>query len=252
MVEDPPKFGEIALRHREIDNPLSPASLDRIITLCDPPTGCRILDVGCGKGEFLLRLAEHRSVRCEGIDLSERAIRFAQTRALQHRPQGTLIFRCEDARSLKPPQEKYFLTVCLGATQAFGNLRTTLKVLQGWTQARGWIVAGEGYWKRTPSPEYLEVLDATPDELLDDIGNARIGEQLGLRLAEHWSSTDEEWDDFEAAYFEGILSYGRENPDDPRISEMLRRIHRWRQAYIRWGRQTLGFGVYAFQTIPQP
>jgi hypothetical protein len=27
---------------------------------------------------------------------------------------------------------------------------------------------------------------------------------------------------------------------------MLERIRRWRDAYLRWGRDTLGFGVYLF------
>ena len=96
------------------------------------------------------------------------------------------------------------------------------------------------------------MLETTADELLDDYGNVRVGEELGLRLAERWSSTDEEWDEFEDAYLEGIESYARDSPADPDIAEMLRRIHRWREGYLRWGRQTLGFGVYAFRTEPLP
>jgi cyclopropane fatty-acyl-phospholipid synthase-like methyltransferase len=246
MIE-PQKFGEIALRRRDIDNPLSPASLDRIIALCDPPPNSRVLDIGCGKGEFLLRLAERRAVQGEGIDLSKHAIELALSNARHHALQGTLLFRCADAKSLKPPARTYFLTICLGATQAFGNLKTTLLTLQEWTQLNGWIVVGEGFWKQPPSPRYLEILEATSDELLDDPGNIRVGEELGLKLDQHWSSTDEEWDDFESAYLEGIESYGQENPDDPRIPEMLQRIHRWRQGYLQWGKKTLGFGVYAFR-----
>jgi cyclopropane fatty-acyl-phospholipid synthase-like methyltransferase len=205
------------------------------------------LDVGCGKGEFLLRLAGRRAVQGEGIDLSAHAIGLALAKAQHQVLQGNLAFRCADARSLKPPPGKYFLTICLGATQAFGNLRTTLRTLQEWTRLNGWIVVGEGFWKQPPSARYLEILDGTSNELLDDPGNIRVGEQLGLKLAQHWSSTDEEWDDFETAYLEGIESYGQENPDDPRVPEMLRRIRRWRQGYLQWGKKTLGFGVYAFR-----
>ncbi|MGA7846651.1 MAG: hypothetical protein WCB18_06155 [Thermoplasmata archaeon] len=93
----------------------------------------------------------------------------------------------------------------------------------------------------------MEVLGAAPNELLDDLGNGRVGEGLGLSLAGRWSSTSEEWDEFEEDYAEGVESYARECPDDPDIPEMLRRIRRWRKAYLRWGKRTLGFGVYAFR-----
>ncbi|MGA7923950.1 MAG: class I SAM-dependent methyltransferase, partial [Thermoplasmata archaeon] len=244
---NPTKFGEIALRHRVINNPLSAETLDRIISLSNPPSGSRVLDVGCGKGEFLLRLTQHRSVLGEGLDLSEQMAETAQTRAMKHSLHGTLTFRCVDAKSMEPPKKTYFLAVCLGATQAFGNLRETLVTLRRWVQPDGWIVIGEGYWKQPPSAEYLKVLGATADELLDDAGNVQVGRELGLNVVEHWSSTDQEWDDFENAYLQGIESYARENPADPDVPEMLGRIHEWRQAYLRWGKETLGFGVYAFR-----
>jgi SAM-dependent methyltransferase len=246
------KFRETALRHRNINNPLSHDTLLRIIDLCNPPGGSRTVDVGCGKGDFLLQLAKRRAVLGEGFDLSDRMIGLARARARQEGLSERLSFRCADARSLGPPQEPYFLSVCLGATQAFGGLRRTLSALRAWTEPNGWIVVGEGYWKRRPSTEYLEVLGADPDELLDDQGNAEVGEGLGLSLAERWSSTSEEWDGFEDAYAEGIESYAWERPDDPDVPEMLHRIRRWRDGYLRWGKQTLGFGVYVFRPCREP
>jgi SAM-dependent methyltransferase len=245
---DSQKFSEIAFRDRDILNPLSPASLDRIIDLCRPPEGSRVLDAGCGKGEFLLRLAQQRAVRGEGVDLSDRSVALARTRARLRGVQDRLRFRCANVRSLRPPRERYFLSVCLGATHAFGGLPRTLGTLRGWTQSRGWIVVGEGFWKRPPGAPYLAVLGATSDELLDDPGNVRVGEALGLKLVERWASTREEWDDFEQVYADGIDGYARESPHDPDVPEMLRRIRRWRSAYLRWGRRTLGFGVYVFRT----
>ena len=44
-----------------------------------------------------------------------------------------------------------------------------------------------------------------------------------------------------------VERYARNNPDDPDCPAMVTRIRRWRDAYLRWGRDTLGFGLYLFQ-----
>jgi hypothetical protein len=160
---------------------------------------------------------------------------------------GTLRLLWGDARSLSAPAGEYFLTVCLGATHALGGLRGTLGALRNWTQPGGRIVVGEGFWSQPPTTEYLGLLNAAPNELLDDSGNVRTGEELGLRLVERWLSTEEEWDEFEDAYLEGIESYARESPNDTDVPAMIERIRVWRQGYLRWGKQTLGFGVYIFR-----
>jgi len=98
--------------------------------------------------------------------------------------------------------------------------------------------------------EYLELLGARVDELRSESGNVRVGEDIGLSLVERWTSTDAAWDEFEDAYLDGIQSYARERSDDPDVPAMLDRIRRWRQGYLRWGRQTLGFGVYVFRPGP--
>ena len=36
------------------------------------------------------------------------------------------------------------------------------------------------------------------------------------------------------------------SPTIPDVPAMLERIRRWRDAYLRWGRDTLGFAVYLF------
>ena len=247
---DAAKFSELALRHREINNPLSPEALDWIIAKCDPPEGSRVLDLGCGKGEFLLRLVEGRAVEAVGIDSSEPSITFARARARDRRLRGTLRFCCENARSTNAAGGGYCVSVCLGATHALGGLGPTLRRLREWTLPGGWLVVGEGYWKRPPSKEYLDLLEASQDELLEDSGNIRMAEGMGLELVDRRLSSTEEWDAFEGAYLEGVESYAKESPDDPDVQAMIGRIRRWNRGYVRWGRETLGFGVYLFRSEP--
>ncbi|HEX4205805.1 MAG TPA: hypothetical protein VHZ51_16720 [Ktedonobacteraceae bacterium] len=44
-----------------------------------------------------------------------------------------------------------------------------------------------------------------------------------------------------------IEHYAREMPEDPAVPGLLERIRSWRDLYLRWGRDTLGFGLYLFQ-----
>lgn len=50
--------------------------------------------------------------------------------------------------------------------------------------------------------------------------------------------------EYEGRYCGAIERYIEANPDDPDIDAMAKRIRPWHDAYLRWGRDTLGFGFY--------
>ena len=110
----------------------------------------------------------------------------------------------------------------------------------------GRILVGEGYWKREPHPDYLAVLGGIRDDLTDHTGNIAVGEREGLTLLHASESTLEEWDQFEGLYARTVEEYAAAYPEDADSAEMSTRITRWRDAYLRWGRDTLGFGLYLF------
>jgi hypothetical protein len=56
----------------------------------------------------------------------------------------------------------------------------------------------------------------------------------------------DEWDEYEWKYSRAIERYLREQPDDPDAKAMRERSRRWRDAYLKWGRDVLGFAVYLF------
>ena len=64
------KFYDLTHRDHVLCNPLSEPKLDEMIWLLDLPRGARVLDIACGKGELLVRLAERHATRGVGVDLS--------------------------------------------------------------------------------------------------------------------------------------------------------------------------------------
>jgi hypothetical protein len=74
----------------------------------------------------------------------------------------------------------------------------------------------------------------------------QAGVEAGLIPMHATTATSDEWDEYEWKYCRSIERYAREQPNDPDVPEMLEQIRRWRDAYLRWGRDTLGFAVYLF------
>lgn len=68
------------------DTPLGKHVLDRetdtVMDMVRYPAGARILDVGCGSGNYSILLAE-RGYRVEGIDISEEMLRIAREKAAE-------------------------------------------------------------------------------------------------------------------------------------------------------------------------
>jgi len=134
--------------------------------------------------------------------------------------------------------------LCIGSTHAFGDFVKTLEAAAKCIKSGGVLVVAEGYWKRPPSAGYLAALGGEESELTTHGGN--IERAIACGLTPRWCCTvsDDEWDEYEWGYSRGIESWVREFPDDADAAAMIARSRSWREAYVKWGRDTLGFGVY--------
>src|SRR5512133_3681368 len=95
------KFYDITHREHVVCNPTSNEKLARLVGLLRLPTGARVVDIACGKGEFLIRLAEAYDVDCLGIDLSPFFIAAARGRLEARAPQAKVAFRKMDGAEFK-------------------------------------------------------------------------------------------------------------------------------------------------------
>jgi hypothetical protein len=134
----------------------------------------------------------------------------------------------------------------MGSLHAFGDYQETLQAFLQLLRPGGLVLIGEGYWKKDPAPEYLEFLDATVEDHVPHARNIEIAEELGLVPLYALTSNQDEWDEYEGLYCRGIELYTHANPQDPDSPAMQERIRNWRKAYYKWGRDTLGFGLYLF------
>ncbi|WP_147532889.1 SAM-dependent methyltransferase [Bacillus marasmi] len=244
------RFSAIAHRHHAFSNPINETKLMKMIELVSLKPSHHVIDVGAGKCELLIRLVEKYSISAKAIELYVGAITEAKSQAKQRVSAESIDFICADAKEavLQCPHEEYDLGICIGSTHALGGLKSTLDMMQRLVKKGGYIFVGEGYWKQKPSSEYLAALGgADESELTSHAKNVMLGEEIGLIPQWSYVANEDDWDEYEWLYSLSVENYCHENPKDPDVESMLERIRLWRQTYLKWGRDTLGFGLYLFR-----
>jgi SAM-dependent methyltransferase len=243
---NPQKFSAIAHREHDYCNPISAAKIERLLDLLPLAESSRVLDLGCGRAELALRIIERFGSHVVAIDNSSLMLDAARERAQWTGALGRLHLDNMDIGGFDADPETFQLTVYLGAGGIDGGIAGICRKLKGWTQPGGYVLIGEGYWKRKAPSDYLAVLGGNDLEYLDHRGNVQAGIDAGLVPMHAAVASDDEWDEYEWKYARSIERFVREQPEDPDAVTMLDRIRRWRDAYLRWGRDTLGFGAYLF------
>ncbi len=243
---NPHKFSSIAHRDHDYCNPIAAAKIERVLDLLPLDDASRVLDLGCGRAELALRIIERFGSTVIAVDHSELMLDAARKRAEWTGALHKLHLDDTDIRNFEADPETFHLCVMLGGGGIDGGMAGICNRLKVWTRGGGYILIGEGYWQRKPQADYVRFLGGSDDEFLDHRGNVQAGIDAGLVPMHAATASPDEWDEYEWKYSRSIERYARERPEDPDVPAMLARIRRWRDGYLRWGRDTLGFAIYLF------
>jgi SAM-dependent methyltransferase len=215
-----------------IMNPIPAAKLDEVVELLDLPPRGRVVDLGCGKGDLLARIARRYDVDAVGID------RDAQL--LAEVPPGINVI-VADIETWNRGRGAFDLVASVGSPAQLASLA-------GLVRPGGLVLYGNGYWRGEPSPEYLEALGAPRDELADYAGTVRRGEELGLTPVYAVTAGLDDFDRYEWSWSLNGERYAAAHPDEPGVGEFREWIRAGRRRYVDLGgRDTLGFGLFLFR-----
>jgi SAM-dependent methyltransferase len=226
-----------------IGNPIPSAVLDRFIGELALSKHDRLLDVGCGRGELVLRAVERTGCVAVGIDQSPRQIATARTEATRRVPGADVTFHQADAGAVKLEMRSFALVACVGSTHAYGGLSPALDNLIPLLTPNGRLLIGDGYWTEPPAPAYLAGWGATIDELPDIDGLHARFEQHRLDISDEYRVTVADWDAYEDPWLANIDAHVAAHPDDPDSVGMREWANETR------ARRALGPGVLGFALV---
>ncbi|MFF8592403.1 SAM-dependent methyltransferase [Streptomyces sp. NPDC015220] len=227
--------------------PLDDESVRRLLRHGVPRDDARVLDLGCGSGEWLLRaLTAHPRLRAEGVDVSGSALALARETARVRGVGDRLVLRQTDASDFAAPHT-FDLVISVGAAHAFGGLPATLAAARRHLAPGGRVLVGDGFWAREPSPDAVEMLGDLAD----------LPTTVDRVVADGWTpvhghiSTRRELDDYEWSWTGSLASWALDHFDDPDGSQALAAATTHRDEWLRGYRDAFGFVTLVLRPTPE-
>ncbi|WP_410577754.1 SAM-dependent methyltransferase [Amycolatopsis sp. lyj-108] len=231
------QISRIAHTDHPIKSPLDDASVDQLLDRGLPRGDERVLDLGCGSAEWLLRaLATRPHLLAEGVDVSEDALAQARHAADDRGVADRLVLHHQEAAGFVSAR-RFDLVISVGATHAFGGLLPTLAAAREHLAPGGRVLIGEGFWDRTPTTEAVEMLGEFTD----------LATTVDRVVADGWTpihghvSARHELDAYEWACWGSLAAWALDHPADPDSAEALSMASIRRTEWLRVYRGTWGF-----------
>jgi SAM-dependent methyltransferase len=243
------RFTTIAHAGRTLLGPLSAARADALARAISMPPDGRIVELGCGKADLLIRLLlVHAGATAEGFDRNPWFLANARSAAEAAGVAGRLSLIETDAPGVRLDGRAVDVAIAMGATGIVGEGRDTLAFLGGIVVPGGEVVFGDGFWAAPPPDDGLASFGMARDELPDGLdGFTALGRSVGLEPITVEAVSSEEWDAYERAYADGIDAWTAAHPDDPERDAFLARSAAMRSSYATWRRTAFGFAIARFR-----
>lgn len=151
-----------ALHHSmTICNPMSAEHLDRVIQLLAPADGEAVIDIACGHGELLRRIANDVHIDGVGVDLSPWVLVRARERASAAAPRGSLEWWLGSGAAV-PREPRWDVATCLGAPWIFHGFAGTARALAARLRSGGRLAIGDLRLRPDADAELVGRLEGKP------------------------------------------------------------------------------------------
>lgn len=232
------------------NSPLGNEKENILISILNLPLNAEVLEIGCGNGKLLTKILSTYQAKGLGVDLNEELISLATSHAHLNTDDNSVRFLNQDIKKVEIQPNSYDLIICNGSSHAFGDgedaYKNTLSKSYSFLKKGGLLLIGEGYWKSKPEQEYLNFIGEPIGIYNDFKGNVEQAKSNGFDILYATSSNQDEWDFFEWNHKINNTELIKKDPENVDLKNKKNRIDQWLTAYLKWGRDTMGYGFYLF------
>lgn len=240
----PSRFGFL-----DTNSPIAPWRLDRQAAELAATTPRTIVDIGCGWGELIQRVAQAApDAKAYGIDADQELLERGRVSAAERGIGDRVEFVEYQGEAWTEPAD---VVVCVGAAHVFGTAAEALRALFPLVNPGGVLLFGDGIWERQPTEADLAGMwpETTAAEWLDlpDLVDAAIA--TGFRPLRVEAVERSEIDDFESGFLRDKETWLLANPGHPKADEIRAGADQHRAWWLRGHRGPWGFG---YLTLGRP
>jgi len=218
-----------ALHHRmQICNPMTGEDLSTLIETLAPADGDSMIDIACGHGELLLRVAEWWSIAGTGVDISPWALVHAVEAEAARALKGQIEWWLGDAHEFSKTPARTIAT-CLGGSWIWHGFEGTARAMADRVAPGGRIAVGD--LQLGPGVDADEVRESY-GAVMSRGDQAAALARVGISSVVEYPATTEAWDGYQARIEESATAWLEANPG-PEAEKFFEEQARWQQDHAR-------------------
>ncbi len=239
------EFYDIAERYIELINPLSCEKVIEAGKHLHLSDGMRVIDFGCGYAEPLVLWAEAYGISGIGIEFRPRAVERARKKITERGFDDKIEIIHSKGAEYEFEKHVFDAAACVGASFIWSGFEQTVEVLKTAIKPSGRILIGEPYWKTDRIPSEYE----GRKEIYSELQLAEIAHKNGFDIEYVIRSSDDDWANYEAANWKGLIAWLEENSDHPDKRSVIDWLRKTQDDHFRFGREHLGWALYFLNPI---